>query len=187
MGRRYCCIRLSHSHWKAAPKRNVPAAALSVRSHRELRSRRLAGRVPLRSPPLPRRGLPVEIGTTARTYPFSAGTLALEGAVRRGEASKACCGLVQAVSFRPRSLYLDPPRYCAAALGASPGPTAHDSGSLGAMLRRASLLAAGAPPSPPASIRSRSPVACQPMTDPALPATPATSRASARASRAAWD
>jgi hypothetical protein len=30
--------------------------------------------VPLRYPPLPRRGLPVETGTVARTYPFSAGT-----------------------------------------------------------------------------------------------------------------
>jgi hypothetical protein len=36
---------------------------------------------PLRRTPLSRRGLPVETGTVARTYPFSAGTLAVE---RRG-------------------------------------------------------------------------------------------------------
>jgi len=34
---------------------------------------------PLRRPPLSRRGQPVETGTVARTYPFSAGTLAIEG------------------------------------------------------------------------------------------------------------
>src|ERR1700693_3975609 len=44
---------------------------------------------PLRRPPLPRRGLPVETGTVARTYPWSAGTLALEGGVPFGVAASA--------------------------------------------------------------------------------------------------
>jgi len=39
--------------------------------------------------PLPRRGQPVETGTVARTYPFSAGTLALEGGVPFGVAASA--------------------------------------------------------------------------------------------------
>lgn len=44
---------------------------------------------PLRRPPPPRRGLPVETGTVARTYPWSAGTLALEGGVPFGVAAAA--------------------------------------------------------------------------------------------------
>jgi hypothetical protein len=44
---------------------------------------------PLRRTPLPRRGQPVETGTVARTYPFSAGTLALEGGVPFGVAASA--------------------------------------------------------------------------------------------------
>jgi hypothetical protein len=45
--------------------------------------------VPIRRRPLPRRGLPVETGTVARTYPFSAGTLATEGGVPFGVAASA--------------------------------------------------------------------------------------------------
>jgi hypothetical protein len=45
--------------------------------------------LPVRRRPLPRRGLPVETGTVARTYPFSAGTLAVEGGVPFGVASAA--------------------------------------------------------------------------------------------------
>jgi hypothetical protein len=45
--------------------------------------------VPIRRRPLPRRGLPVETGTVARTYPFSAGTLQLEGGVPFGVAASA--------------------------------------------------------------------------------------------------
>jgi hypothetical protein len=45
--------------------------------------------VPMRRPPLPRRGLPVETGTVARTYPWSAGTLAIEGGVPFGVAASA--------------------------------------------------------------------------------------------------
>jgi hypothetical protein len=45
--------------------------------------------VPLRRPPLPRRGLPVETGTVARTYPFSAGTLVLESGVPFGVAASS--------------------------------------------------------------------------------------------------
>lgn len=45
--------------------------------------------VPVRRTPLPRRGLPVETGTVARTYPWSAGTLAVEGGVPFGVASAA--------------------------------------------------------------------------------------------------
>jgi type IV secretory pathway VirB4 component len=44
---------------------------------------------PLRRPQLPRRGQPVETGTVARTYPFSAGTLALDGGVPFGVAASA--------------------------------------------------------------------------------------------------
>ncbi|MCA1648370.1 MAG: hypothetical protein LC797_23895 [Chloroflexi bacterium] len=43
--------------------------------------------LPVRRRPLPRRGLPVETGTVARTYPFSAGTLAIEGGVPFGVAA----------------------------------------------------------------------------------------------------
>jgi len=45
--------------------------------------------VPLRRPPPPRRGLPVETGTVARTYPWSAGTLTIEGGVPFGVAAAA--------------------------------------------------------------------------------------------------
>jgi hypothetical protein len=45
--------------------------------------------LPIRRPPLGRRGLPVETGTVARTYPFSAGTLAVEDGVPFGVASAA--------------------------------------------------------------------------------------------------
>src|SRR6058998_3148378 len=45
--------------------------------------------VPLRRPPPPRRGLPVETGTLARTYPWSAGTLTIEGGVPFGVAAAA--------------------------------------------------------------------------------------------------
>ncbi|MCA1647266.1 MAG: hypothetical protein LC797_18025 [Chloroflexi bacterium] len=45
--------------------------------------------LPVRRKPLPRRGLPVETGTVARTYPFSAGTLAIEGEVPFGVAASA--------------------------------------------------------------------------------------------------
>jgi hypothetical protein len=44
---------------------------------------------PLRHLPLSRRGLPVETGTVARTYPFSAGSLAIEGGVPFGVAAAA--------------------------------------------------------------------------------------------------
>jgi hypothetical protein len=43
--------------------------------------------LPVRRRPLARRGLPVETGTVARTYPFSAGTLAVEGGVPFGVAA----------------------------------------------------------------------------------------------------
>jgi hypothetical protein len=43
--------------------------------------------VPLRRGTLPRRGFPVETGTVARTYPWSAGTLAIEGGVPYGVAA----------------------------------------------------------------------------------------------------
>lgn len=45
--------------------------------------------VPLRRAPLPRRGLPVETGTVARTYPWSAGTLTIESGVPFGVAASA--------------------------------------------------------------------------------------------------
>jgi hypothetical protein len=45
--------------------------------------------VPLRYPPPQGRGLPVETGTIARTYPWSAGTLVLEGGVPFGVAASA--------------------------------------------------------------------------------------------------
>jgi type IV secretory pathway VirB4 component len=45
--------------------------------------------VPPRRPPLSRRGQPVETGTVARTYPFSAGTLTIEGGVPFGVAAAA--------------------------------------------------------------------------------------------------
>jgi hypothetical protein len=45
--------------------------------------------VPLRRPSLPRRGHAVETGTVARTYPWSAGTLAVEGGVPFGVAASA--------------------------------------------------------------------------------------------------
>jgi hypothetical protein len=41
----------------------------------------LAGRGPAAAPASPRRGFPVETGTVARTYPWSAGTLTLAGGV----------------------------------------------------------------------------------------------------------
>jgi hypothetical protein len=44
---------------------------------------------PLRRPRLTHRGQPVETGTVARTYPFSAGTLAIEGGVPFGVAASA--------------------------------------------------------------------------------------------------
>jgi len=44
---------------------------------------------PLRRHPLARRGQPVETGTVARTYPFSAGTLVNEGGVPFGVAASA--------------------------------------------------------------------------------------------------
>jgi hypothetical protein len=44
---------------------------------------------PLRRTPLQRRGQPVETGTVARTYPFSAGSLAIEGGVPFGVAAAA--------------------------------------------------------------------------------------------------
>lgn len=44
---------------------------------------------PLRRPHTPPRGQPVETGTVARTYPFSAGTLAIEGGVPFGIAASA--------------------------------------------------------------------------------------------------
>jgi type IV secretory pathway VirB4 component len=47
------------------------------------------GVVPLRRPRSARRGLPVETGTVARTYPFSAGTLAIESGVPFGVAAAA--------------------------------------------------------------------------------------------------
>jgi hypothetical protein len=45
--------------------------------------------VPVRRRRLARRGLPVETGSVARTYPFSAGTLAVEGGVPFGVAAAA--------------------------------------------------------------------------------------------------
>jgi hypothetical protein len=45
--------------------------------------------VPLRFPPPPRQGLSVETGTIARTYPWSAGTLVIEGGVPFGVAASA--------------------------------------------------------------------------------------------------
>src|SRR6266700_1017970 len=45
--------------------------------------------VPLRRPPSPRRGLPVDTGTVVRTYPWSAGTLAVEGGVPFGVAASS--------------------------------------------------------------------------------------------------
>jgi hypothetical protein len=45
--------------------------------------------LPMRRQPLRGRGLPVETGTVARTYPFSAGTLQLEGGVPFGVAASA--------------------------------------------------------------------------------------------------
>ena len=45
--------------------------------------------VPLRYPPPPGRGLPVKTGTIARTDPWSAGTLALEGGVPFGVAASS--------------------------------------------------------------------------------------------------
>jgi hypothetical protein len=45
--------------------------------------------LPVRRKPLERRGLPVETGTVARTYPFSAGTLTVEGGVPFGVAAAA--------------------------------------------------------------------------------------------------
>jgi DNA helicase HerA-like ATPase len=42
---------------------------------------------PLRRPRTPPRGQPVETGTVVRTYPFSAGTLAVEGGVPFGVAA----------------------------------------------------------------------------------------------------
>jgi len=51
---------------------------------------------PLRRPPLPRRGLPVETGTVARTYPWSAGTLAVEGGVPFGVAASTVVTLTMA-------------------------------------------------------------------------------------------
>jgi hypothetical protein len=45
--------------------------------------------LPARRRPLSRRGLPVETGTVARTYPFSAGTLTVEGGVPFGVAAAA--------------------------------------------------------------------------------------------------
>jgi hypothetical protein len=47
------------------------------------------GVVPQRRPPLPWRGFPVETGTVARSYPWSAGTLTLEGGVQFGVAASA--------------------------------------------------------------------------------------------------
>lgn len=44
---------------------------------------------PVRRRPMVRRGLPVETGTVARTYPFSAGTLVLEGGVPFGVAASS--------------------------------------------------------------------------------------------------
>ena len=44
---------------------------------------------PLRRNALPKRGLPVETGTAARTYPFSSGTLAIDGGVPFGVAAAA--------------------------------------------------------------------------------------------------
>jgi hypothetical protein len=44
---------------------------------------------PIRRTPLDGRGLPLETGTVARTYPFSAGTLQLEGGVPFGVAASA--------------------------------------------------------------------------------------------------
>src|SRR5207244_12278008 len=45
--------------------------------------------LPVRRRPLARRGLPVETGTVARTYPFSAGTLVLDGGVPFGVAASS--------------------------------------------------------------------------------------------------
>jgi hypothetical protein len=45
--------------------------------------------VPLRRPPPPRRGVPVETGTVARTYPWSAGTLVTPSGVPFGVAASA--------------------------------------------------------------------------------------------------
>jgi hypothetical protein len=45
--------------------------------------------LPCRRQPLAGRGMPVETGTVARTYPFSAGTLQLEGGVPFGVAASA--------------------------------------------------------------------------------------------------
>jgi hypothetical protein len=47
------------------------------------------GVAPLRRPRRTHRGQPVETGTVARTYPFSAGTLAIEGGVPFGVAAAA--------------------------------------------------------------------------------------------------
>src|SRR5947208_14045175 len=44
---------------------------------------------PLRRPRTSPRGLPVETGTVARTYPWSAGTLTIEGGVPFGVAAAA--------------------------------------------------------------------------------------------------
>ncbi|HVQ42379.1 MAG TPA: hypothetical protein VMS54_09235 [Vicinamibacterales bacterium] len=44
---------------------------------------------PLRRPPLPKRGHPVETGTVARTYPCSCGTLVVEGGVPFGVAASS--------------------------------------------------------------------------------------------------
>jgi len=45
--------------------------------------------LPIRRKPMPRRGLPVETGTVARTYPHSSGTLQIEGGVPFGVAASS--------------------------------------------------------------------------------------------------
>src|SRR5450759_1725913 len=50
---------------------------------------RLVGRVSAATPAAPPAWVPVETGTVARTYPWSAGTLAIEGGVPFGVAASA--------------------------------------------------------------------------------------------------
>jgi hypothetical protein len=76
---------------------------------RLLRWEQRAGRlavVLLRYPPSPGRGLPVETGTIAATYPWSAGTLVLNGGVPFGVAASAPVTFTTAAPPRNKNRYM---------------------------------------------------------------------------------
>jgi hypothetical protein len=82
-------LRMAYERRRTLPMRMTCTLGAEVRLLRWEQRAGWLGVAPLRRPRRTHRGLPVETGTVARTYPFSAGTLAIEGGVPFGVAASA--------------------------------------------------------------------------------------------------